>query len=152
RGLERRLKSRVPKARGRGVPEGRTIPKRSEEDFWFAAGVYDTSRAPGTDSLKETGGAGTIADRRLGVSSARVHREAKFARLVSFTVAPAQLQQVVNFYKKEVAPVLQVRSNLPASIPAMYTIWLFISMLTNTHRHTLSLGYDCLCCFLKVPN
>lgn len=42
-GLERRLKSRTPRQRGEGVPEGRTNVKPSEEDFWHKAGVYDYS-------------------------------------------------------------------------------------------------------------
>lgn len=42
-GLERRLKSRVPRERGKGVPEGRTNLKPSEEEFWHKAGVYDYS-------------------------------------------------------------------------------------------------------------
>lgn len=42
-GLERRLKSRVPREKGKGVPEGRTNLKPSEEDFWHEAGVYDYS-------------------------------------------------------------------------------------------------------------
>lgn len=49
-GLERRLKSRVPRERGRGVPEGRRNLKPSEEDFWHEAGVYDYSEASSTTS------------------------------------------------------------------------------------------------------
>lgn len=49
-GLERRLKSRVPRERGKGVPEGRTNLKPSEEDFWHKAGVYDYSGDASTRS------------------------------------------------------------------------------------------------------
>lgn len=46
-GLERRLKARVPRQRGEGVPEGRSNLKPSEEDFWHAAGAYDDVKASG---------------------------------------------------------------------------------------------------------
>lgn len=44
-GLERRLRSRMPRQRGEGVPEGRSNLKPSEEEFWHAAGVYDSQPA-----------------------------------------------------------------------------------------------------------
>lgn len=61
--LDRRLKSRIPRPRGEGVPEGRSNLKRSEEDFWHAAGAYDystpsrakSSVAPGEAECGEPG-------------------------------------------------------------------------------------------------
>lgn len=45
RGLERRLIARLPRERGPGVPEGRSKPKPSDEEFWHAAGVYNSQEA-----------------------------------------------------------------------------------------------------------
>ena len=55
RGLERRLITRLPRERGPGVPEGRSKPKPSEEEFWHAAGVYDsTSGRQNTQNTSST--------------------------------------------------------------------------------------------------
>ncbi|CAM9502889.1 unnamed protein product [Discosporangium mesarthrocarpum] len=102
RGLERRLKSRIPRERGEGIPEGRRNLKLSEEDYWQEAGVYDYYvDQPVSGS---------------GNSSPKAAAHANFARLVTIKVAPEKLEGIVNFYKKEVAPILQVEGFVSAHV------------------------------------
>lgn len=112
-GLERRLKGRVPRQRGEGVPEGRTNLKPSEEDFWHAAGVYDDAKTSGKTTS-------TIAP-----------GEAACARLSTVKVSAENLPRVIVLYKTSVAPVLQVKgfcgaqifSDRAASTVQSLTLW-----------------------------
>jgi hypothetical protein len=49
RALERRLNSRESKPKGDGKPSGRSNLRRSEEDAWAEAGLYDAF-APGSSA------------------------------------------------------------------------------------------------------
>eukprot|EP00904_Undaria_pinnatifida_P002010 jgi/Undpi1/1180/HiC_scaffold_10.g04642.m1 len=98
-GLERRLKARIPRQRGDGVPEGRRNLKPSEEDFWHAAGVYDDVMTPaGRTSLSVASG------------------EAACARLSTVKITAENLPRVVALYKTSVAPVLQAMRSLEGLI------------------------------------
>ncbi|CAM9972667.1 unnamed protein product [Pylaiella littoralis] len=113
-GLERRLKSRVPRERGKGVPEGRTNLKPSEEEFWHKAGVYDYSSNASVTSNPEV-----------------ASREPSCARLSTVKVATENIPRVVALYKTSVAPVLQVKgfcgaqvfSNRAAGTIQSLTLW-----------------------------
>ncbi|CAM9909047.1 unnamed protein product [Ascophyllum nodosum] len=104
RGLERRLITRLPRERGPGVPEGRSKPKPSEEEFWHAAGVYDsTSGRQNTQNTSSTNN--NVAP-----------GEAACARLSTVKVSAENLPRIINVYKKSVAPVLQVKGFCGAQV------------------------------------
>ncbi|CAM9298251.1 unnamed protein product, partial [Sphacelaria rigidula] len=113
--LERRLKSRVPREKGEGVPEGRQNLKPSEEEFWHDAGVYDNASTA----------------KRASSSSTILAGEASCARLATVKVEKANISLVIHLYKTSISPVLQVEgfcgaqvfSNRAAGTVHSLTLW-----------------------------